>query len=134
MAPICLSQEWRLVYHPTRHVSPSSSFSQGGQDTCRTISGIRNLSYGDRLKNLDLETLELRRLVHDLVFIYKIGLFRLHSGPKKSLRSKSSLSSSRRPRGLRGRRPRRRWGMGRGVRLFLLKWCILARFRSEWVY
>jgi len=38
----------------------------------KTISGIRDLPYGDRLKNLGLETLERRRLVHDLVFIYKI--------------------------------------------------------------
>ena len=35
----------------------------------RTISGIRDLPYSDRLKNLGLETLERRRLVHDLVFI-----------------------------------------------------------------
>ena len=34
----------------------------------RTILGIKDLPYSDRLKNLGLETLERRRLVHDLVF------------------------------------------------------------------
>ena len=34
--------------------------------------GIKDLPYSDRLKNLGLETLERWRLVHDLVFIYKI--------------------------------------------------------------
>jgi len=31
-----------------------------------------SIPYSDRLKNLGLETLEWRRLVHDLVFIYKM--------------------------------------------------------------
>jgi len=34
----------------------------------RTILGIKDLPYSDRLKNLGLETLERRHLVHDLVF------------------------------------------------------------------
>ena len=38
----------------------------------KTLSGLRQLSYCDRLANLNLETLECCRLVYDLVFGYKI--------------------------------------------------------------
>jgi len=37
----------------------------------RKLRGLRNLSYLDRLHVLDLETLEHRRLVHDLILCYK---------------------------------------------------------------
>ena len=38
----------------------------------KRLSGLRQLSYLDRLAHLNLETLERRRLVYDLVFCYKI--------------------------------------------------------------
>jgi len=57
----------------------------------RTISGIRDLPYADRLKNLGLETIERRRLVHDLVFIYKI----LHGLRDVSLSITFAKSSTR---------------------------------------
>jgi ribonucleases P/MRP protein subunit RPP40 len=38
----------------------------------KRLKGMRNLSYGMRLEKLNLETLELRRLKFDLIFVYKI--------------------------------------------------------------
>jgi len=37
----------------------------------RKLHGLRNLSYLDRLHILGLETLEHRRLIHDLILCYK---------------------------------------------------------------
>jgi hypothetical protein len=38
----------------------------------KRIPGLSNLSYSDRLKHLNLESLEYRRLVFDLEMVYKI--------------------------------------------------------------
>jgi len=38
----------------------------------RKLHGLSDLSYIDRLRVLGLETLEHRRLIHDLIICYKI--------------------------------------------------------------
>ena len=38
----------------------------------KRLCGMSNLSYGNRLKALNLHTLEYRRLQHDLIYVYKI--------------------------------------------------------------
>ena len=38
----------------------------------KRLSGLRHLSYPDRLQMLDLQSLERRRLSHDLMLVYKI--------------------------------------------------------------
>jgi len=38
----------------------------------KRLSGLRHLSYPDRLQMLDLQSLERRRLSHDLILVYKI--------------------------------------------------------------
>ena len=56
----------------------------------KRLSGLSQLSYRDRLVNLDLETLERRRLVYDIVFCYKI----LHGLCEVSLPVELSLSNT----------------------------------------
>ena len=57
----------------------------------KRLSGLSQLSYHDRLLNLDLQTLERRRLVYDLVFCYKI----LHGLCEVSLPVELSCSNTR---------------------------------------
>ena len=57
----------------------------------KRLSGLRQLSYLDRLVHLNLETLERRRLVYDLVFCYKI----LHGLCEVSLPIELSCSKTR---------------------------------------
>ena len=38
----------------------------------KRLRGFRNISYAERLKLLDVDTLEVRRLKFDLVYCYKI--------------------------------------------------------------
>ena len=38
----------------------------------KRLSGLRHLSYPDRLQMLDLQSLERRRLSHDLILVYKL--------------------------------------------------------------
>ena len=57
----------------------------------KRLSGLSQLSYRDRLVKLDLQTLERRRLVYDLVFCYKI----LHGLCEVSLPDELSSSNTR---------------------------------------
>src|SRR5437870_13784322 len=49
----------------------------------KKIPGLENLSYFDRIKLLNLPTLELRRLHNDLILCYRI-LHRLVAGPPEN--------------------------------------------------
>ena len=77
--------------HCVKHISAIESVQRS---FTKKLSGMENLSYPERLLALKLESLELRRLKADLIYLYKI-LFKIVDTDLINILKFPSYSSTR---------------------------------------